>query len=138
VDFSGEQGGGGPVSGTPAAGEDAWPRQSRRLRPGSSAASPLRDEWRDELVVGSPVSHGGSGGELADVTRFVSFFFLIFIFGCKRFSQTFFSLDVNVFSSMFSQNFLFQIFLIKVFFFFSPKIFLENFSEKVLSENNKM
>ena len=54
VDFSGEQGGGGPVSGTPAAGEDAWPGQSRRLRPGSSAASPLRDEWHGELAVGSP------------------------------------------------------------------------------------
>ena len=72
---------------TPAAGENAWPGQGRRLRPGSSAASPLRDEWRGELAVGSPPSsHGGSGGELADVTRFVSFFF---IFGCKRFSQTF-------------------------------------------------
>ena len=65
------------MSGTPAAGEDAWLGQSRRLRPGSSAASPLQDEWRGELAVGPPSSHGGSGGELADVTRFVSFFLFL-------------------------------------------------------------
>ena len=64
------------MSGTPAAGEDAWPGQGRCLRPGSSAASPLRDERRGELGVGSPGSHGGSGHELADVTTL----FFLFLF----------------------------------------------------------
>ena len=61
------------MSGTPVAGEDAWPGQGRHLRPGSSAASPLRDERRGKLAVGSPGSHGGCSR--GDVKTFVSLFY---------------------------------------------------------------